>query len=405
MSVTKSRYDITSADTKIIGFDYQFFYFMKAVLSLKREQSAGYEAKDDVHITLPDGRLILVQLKHTTQQTSSGTPINLTELDGDLIKSLYNWVLIICDARDGRSEQSSQISFVKNTEFILATNKGIENNDFINNIIKVQNVTMKSGDLKIYIKGLAEETESVQIQIYLNTLIKLNTKVFNEFIKKLKFENQASEISKEIKQLIADDYIGESRINDVFNSLFSELKLAHMEAVQQGKKLIVEYDTWHKKITTIFENNRKTTLPIRKINILLPDKLEEQPFIKELIAIGDVDILQIGQIEEFTSFMLEVDFNLKNWFDYGDITNKELDSFKEEAVLFWKNTHRSSHRTTYDNDLDITNALTCLDQIRTKELTIQETPLKLEFSNGNFYRLANENELGWLKKWEVKYKK
>ena len=172
MSVTKSRYDITSADTKIIGFDYQFFYFMKAVLSLKREQSAGYEAKDDVHITLPDGRLILVQLKHTTQQTSSGTPINLTELDGDLIKSLYNWVLIICDARDGRSEQSSQISFVKNTEFILATNKGIENNDFINNIIKVQNVTMKSGDLKIYIKGLAEETESVQIQIYLNTLIK-----------------------------------------------------------------------------------------------------------------------------------------------------------------------------------------------------------------------------------------
>ncbi len=405
MSVIKTRYDITSADTKIIGFDYQFFYFIKAVLSLKGGQSAGYEAKDDVHITLPDGRLILVQLKHTTQQTSSGAPINLTELDGDLIKSLYNWVLIICDSSDGRSEQASQISFVKNTEFVLATNKGFENNDFIYNIIKVQNGTMKSGDLMTYIKGLAKESESVEIQKYLNTLVTLNTKVFIEFMKKLKFENQASEISNVIKELIADKYVGESRINDVFNSLFSELKLAHIEAVQKGKKLIVEYNAWHKKLITIFENNKKTTLPIRKINILLPDKLEEQPFVKELIAIGDVNILEIGQIEEFTLFMLEVDFNLKNWFDDGDITNDELDSFKEEAVLFWKNTHRASHRTTHDNDLDITNALTCLDQIRTKVLTIQETPLKLELSNGNFYRLANENELGWLKKWEVKYKK
>lgn len=405
MSVLKTRYDITSADTKIIGFDYQFFYFMKAVLSLKRGQSAGYEVKDDVHITLPDGRLILVQLKHTTQQTSRGTPINLTELDVDLIKSLNNWIMIICDTNDGRSEQSLQISFVKNTEFILATNKSIENNDFINNIIKVQKDTMKSGDLKTYIKGLVEEAESVKIKKYLNTLVKLNTKVFNEFIKKLKFENQASEISKEIKQLIADNYIGESRINDVFDSLFSELKLAHMEAVQHGKKLIVDCDAWHKRLTTIFENNKKTTLPIRKMNILLPDRLEEQPFIKELIEIGDVDILEIGQVEEFTSFMLEVDFNLKKWFDDGDITNDELESFKEETVLFWKNTHRASHRTTYDNNLDITNALTCLDQIRTKVLTIQETTLKLEFSNGNFYRLANDNELGWLKKWEDRYKR
>ncbi|KAF5038379.1 hypothetical protein DSECCO2_554870 [anaerobic digester metagenome] len=100
-----------------------------------------------------------------------------------------------------------------------------------------------------------------------------------------------------------------------------------------------------------------------------------------------------------------MELNLKTWFDDGEITREEVDSFKEEAILFWKNTHRASHRTTCNINLDKTNALACLDQIRSKVLTVQETPLKIEFCNGNFYRLANENEIGWLKKWEVKYRK
>lgn len=405
MGENKTRYDITSADTKIIGFDYQFFYFMKAVLSLKRGQSVGYEAKDDVHITLPDGSLVLIQLKHTTQQTGDGKPINLTELDSDLLKTLYNWILAICDINDGRATIASQHNFIKNTDFILATNKDIGRNKLINNIIQVQNKTIKLEELILYIQGLILQTDSAESKKYLQQFINMDRKLLKEFINKLQFENQATRISEEIKELIANYYIAESRINDVFNSLFSELKLAHYEAVQQHEKLIVEYDHWHRKLITIFENNKKTTLPIRKVNILLPDRLEEQTFIKELIDIGDINILEIGQIEEFTSFMLEVEFNLKTWFDDGEITKEELDSFKEEAILFWKNTHKASHRTTCNINLDKTNALACLDQIRAKVLTVQETPLKIEFCNGTFYRLANENEIGWLKKWEEKYRK
>lgn len=41
----RKRYDLTSADTKIIGTDYQFFYFINELLRLKKGQQLGYEVK------------------------------------------------------------------------------------------------------------------------------------------------------------------------------------------------------------------------------------------------------------------------------------------------------------------------------------------------------------------------
>ena len=59
MNDARTRYDLTAADTKIIGTDYQYFYFIDSILSIKKGQLIGYEVKDDVHISLPDDRLIL----------------------------------------------------------------------------------------------------------------------------------------------------------------------------------------------------------------------------------------------------------------------------------------------------------------------------------------------------------
>jgi hypothetical protein len=67
----KNRYDLTSADTKIIGFDFQYFYFINELLKLDIGQFIGFEAKDDVHIQLPLDRKVtiqLVQLKHTIKK-------------------------------------------------------------------------------------------------------------------------------------------------------------------------------------------------------------------------------------------------------------------------------------------------------------------------------------------------
>lgn len=45
MNTERKRYDLTSADTKIIGTDYQFFYFINELLKLKKGQQLGYEVK------------------------------------------------------------------------------------------------------------------------------------------------------------------------------------------------------------------------------------------------------------------------------------------------------------------------------------------------------------------------
>lgn len=77
MNTERKRYDLTSADTKIIGTDYQFFYFINELLKLKKGQQLGYEVKDDVHIDLSCGKTTLIQLKHTTQKQANGETINL----------------------------------------------------------------------------------------------------------------------------------------------------------------------------------------------------------------------------------------------------------------------------------------------------------------------------------------
>src|SRR5690606_29203297 len=118
MSKGKSIQEKTSADSKSIGFDYQYYYFLNELLQIKEGQTVGYEVKDDVHIEMRDGMETLIQLKHSI--SSTGT---LSEKDEDLWKTISNWIDIITDSTLGRSASVSQIEFIKKTNFLLVTNK------------------------------------------------------------------------------------------------------------------------------------------------------------------------------------------------------------------------------------------------------------------------------------------
>ena len=72
------RIDITSADTKQVGFDYQYLYFMDRLLQLSPGDEIGYEALDDVHvISSTTGETAYIQTKHTIDLSSDGTLVNL----------------------------------------------------------------------------------------------------------------------------------------------------------------------------------------------------------------------------------------------------------------------------------------------------------------------------------------
>lgn len=229
-----SRYDLTSADTKIIGFDFQYFYFINELLKLQIGQTIGYEAKDDVHIEIySNSRIItkLIQLKHTVHKNADGSPGNLTDRDDDLWKTLSNWCKVICD--NNRKKIVEQLNFLKETKFIFATNKKIDKNTFISNINKLQVNKMKFTELYKYLSKLENSTKDANVKKHIHDVITLNNKVLKLFFENLNFVDTGDEIIESIKSSIQGKMIAKNRVNDVFNALFSELKQDFLKMLKQ----------------------------------------------------------------------------------------------------------------------------------------------------------------------------
>jgi hypothetical protein len=159
MANSKTQESTSAADTSI-GFDYQFYHFFLLLLNLRHGEQIGIEVKDDVHVDLADGGLLLIQTKHTLQQNAAGENINLTERDKDLWKTLSNWTKII-------GEQADIKAFLKNTSFQLATNKQASSNPFILKLTQLQNGDIKTKDFKEYLKTLAKDTSDEIIKGYI----------------------------------------------------------------------------------------------------------------------------------------------------------------------------------------------------------------------------------------------
>lgn len=403
----RSRYDLTSADSKIVGFDFQYFYFINELLKLDVGQSIGFEAKDDVHIQLPSDKEViiqLIQLKHTVKKTANGVPTNLTEKDDDLWKSISNWSKVVCDEFEGRKSMKAQLAYLENVEFILATNKNISGNRFVSNINKFKKKKLLLTDIKTYLFELIENSQDKTVKPHIQDILNLNERVLESFLKKIKFVDTGDEIIESIKLNIQRKMIASNRVDDVFNELFSELKQDFFNTVKIGKHQIINFEEWMSKYTCIFENNRSTTLPVRSFRPIFSQNLFDQPFIKELIEIGDIKKEDLSQVAEFSEFMLNVQMNLEKWHIDGDITKEDLEKFHKSSVFIWKNIHRKSHRTTKSNlACNNMNSVNCLDDIRGKELKILTTEIGIDLSNGEFYYLSNEGELGWKIEWEAVY--
>jgi hypothetical protein len=68
---------------------------------------------------------------------------------------------------------------------------------------------------------------------------------------------------------------------------------------------------------------------------VLPDKLEDQIFIRQLLEIGFVEIGDFEYISRLTLFKLKLLNNLEAWKREGEITDIEIKRFKENAYNLW----------------------------------------------------------------------
>jgi hypothetical protein len=387
--------DAAAAADKSIGFDYQYYYFLYKVLTLKKGESAGLEVKDDVHTDLANDYQLLVQVKHTVQEDASGNPKKLTTLDTDLWKTLSNWSKIISDAKAGRQELKDQLAFVNKTEFLLVSNKSkTDGNDFIRVLEKPSDARRLIGEIRTSAKG----SKTLEL---IDDVLALDDDVLRVFMLNVDFYLGEDKVIQKCKDAIESNKIKLERVDQLFRDLDSQIRQDNFMAVRNGEKITVSFAQFQNKYRCFFDRERSAGLIVRKNYKKFPSVLAEQTFIKQLIDIGDLSPEDVNRMARYTEYVLRVESNLEAWVQDGDLTPDDVDRFREESKLHWENNFRSMYRGKED---DSAIALKLLDEMRKLISKVAGEDMELSFSNGGFYLLSNTPEIGWLKSWEGKYK-
>ncbi|MQY49522.1 hypothetical protein GAO09_26150 [Rhizobiales bacterium RZME27] len=399
------RVDTTSAEDKSIGFDYQYYYFLNELLNLKAGQTAGLEVLDDVHVERADGTRLLVQLKHTVQTSAQGSPINLTTLDGDLWKSISNWCKLIIDPADGRTSISSQLAFLKETSFLLASNKSEnDKNAFLTSLNAFKSSGKSYAELVADIVSLRGSTRDITIQGYVDDVLALDRGVSERFFQNLSFALGKNEIIDLCKTSIAEKQIHLSRIDDVFNAVDSEVRQNSFVTVKAGGKIILSFDEFNQKYRRHFDKARSGTLLFRQFPPLLPENLSEQTFIKQLVDIDDIAADNTEFHTKFTTRRLHFRDNLERLIQDGDITQSDVDDLEDEAATMWEGKFLEVYPGLRVCGDEGASARAIVGHLRQRRLSLASQELPIPMSNGGFYDLSDRPVIGWLTNWKDRYK-
>ena len=181
---------------------------------------------------------------------------------------------------------------------------------------------------------------------------------------------------------------------------------------------MISFEDINKKIKHCFIYGRNAKLPrVIKNQIELPEKLEKQNFIKELVEIGDIEDDDETSIIQYTTFRLKIENLLQTWIEDNYITETQKNDFLKNVKSLWSIYHKSNHRKSKKeikknilkqdelNEILNDDDLKCLDDVRRLFLDLcDDEKLSIEESNGTFYSLSENKEIGWKLDWERVYK-
>ena len=409
MGETKSILAQHTAGPQTAGYDYQFYYFMFLALGLKHGQKIGFEVKDDVHIDKEDGTTILYQTKHTVVKNGAGIFQSLTTLDTDLWKTLSNWVDFI------NAERKSD--FLNKHSFILVTNKSESNNDFIDTL----SLFILDNDIdKVLAKinELENKTQDETLKKYIKKIAQLNKGKLRLFLQKLTIETDEDKIIEKIKKKLLEKFYLAKLVEPIFESLSSNLHSAKYLDIKDRLQFEVSCEDFSKRFARCFKvATELKPLPKREFPVLLPDNLESQTFIKQLL---DIEEIQTGSsyIRVYTTQMLKYLNHFTYWSEEENfVLLTDMEEFKNNSIQIWTNEFKAKYRhierqissgsSISDLEDEIKNlGVALVDYIRKQDLSIPGFPaLGIEFSNGHYYALSDELEIGWHFDWGNKFKK
>ncbi|HDX9579643.1 TPA: hypothetical protein ROX88_003238 [Bacillus pseudomycoides] len=419
MSTEKTKQEQTSADSKLIGFNYQYYYFLYMLMQLRSGEEVGFEIKDDVHIEKSDGNQILIQLKHSIETKAGGEIKNLTEKDNDLWKTINNWIEMVNDKAENRVSLKIQKDYMSKTDFVLVSNKSSSSkNKFLKNLTDFQSQSIELGTFRTYLEGLISN-QSSEVDSYIKNLLLQEDEWLKLFLEKVKVELDQDEIIQKIKIKIKEKNVNENRVDLVFASIDSNLKQHIYEDIKNRKKVLITFDEFYKRYTKYFELGTLRKLPIRLPNkkAKVPSSPHDCTSIKQLLDSGILDFhdddYEEQLVDVFTCMQVMYN-NVNQWYQDSEITEDEMRIFDNEAIRIWKikfdKIHRKLKQKLRNVDLSripqdelIDLAAECYYEVLEVELTIEETDLNLEMSNGQYYLLSDTPKIGWLYHWKELY--
>lgn len=407
MAETKTIQEQHTAGAQSIGFDYQFYYFMLLTLELRHGQKIGFEVKDDVHIDKANGTTILLQTKHSVLTSSNGVIQNLTTLDSDLWKTLSNWTDFIKKGKE---------NYLNKHSFVLVTNKNENNNEFINALHQFK-IDEDIDNVLVKLTGIKTKTKDETLQKYIENFISLDKTKLSSFLSKISIETGVDEIIERIKNKLLELYRESHIVETIYDSLYSNLQLSKYLEIKSGQKFEITFDDFNKKFGKCFKvSTGVQKLPTRNFPILLPENPEEQIFIKQLLDVGEI---QTGSqdVIKYTTLMLKFLRHYTYWSDEENfILFSEAEDFKKDSISRWDNEFKAKYRqiereissgaTIESLESEIKNlSIELVEYIRRLDLSIGDyLPLGIDFTNGHYYLLSNNLEIGWHFDWQNKYK-
>lgn len=400
--MAKTQEQITKADDKSIGFDYQIYYALLCALRMKPHEEIGVEVKDDVHIQKSDGTIDLIQVKHSIQTKSDGSIINLRPKDYDLWHTISNWIDSIRDKAAGRISLDDHEKFINKHNFILASNKTESAKSFVKLLQDYQKAKISVDELKKSIKELSSGKS--EVDLYINKFLALDNTLFEKFINKIQFHLDKENVIENIKEEIIAKGNHSEDADEIFNLIFSEFKTKGYYLTKGRKPFLLTQGEFNKTVLIpCFSKYRKDKLPfsdIRKSQI--PKGVLDYIFSQQLKDL-DQDIDDIHEAAYHRQLYIN---NIKNWERNGRITSFDIDNLSRNAELKWKRIHRLEHRRTPSSISESKNiSLDCYDKTLSIDLSLKEVLLDSTISNGCFLELSNIPSIGWSKDWKKKYKK
>lgn len=415
ISPSKEQSKRSAADI-FIAFEYQWDYFVLSLLSkgIDSTTEVSFELFDDVAIQNSTNSIILCQVKHSVQKNKNGKTINLNNRDVDLWKTISMWIKIIDEINPSELKQ-----YLSNTEFHLITNKTTEKNKFVESI-KTFREKHNISDFKCSVEEIAQsgKTDS-EITTLITSFLKKS--YLEEFVNRIVVVSNPNCLKDDILSILhTRAFISKSKVNQVYNTLMTELRDAVMFDIENRKAIVFTGETFANRFQSVFEIGR-TSISFRHDYDF--NNFDGDPrkllFIQQLEAINELpkhEGKRIDKIVAYTNEWFQFKNNLQELTDNSSLISDDILKLSNDVQSSWNNYHTSAYRmldlSSKEDEL-CSAGCSVIDNMRREYFNLGNTPLGQMLSHGCIYYYSNSPTqlisdlpyIGWHIDWETKFKK